>query len=109
MAQITKIASSLDYSTSLAAPLLQNSATANRKLHKMTTTASNICHQRMWPVLGFLKYLDIPTNFNLHMKSPAIRTFNKSSRKINQGLSATLNPSIIVMRISIKDITSSDM
>jgi hypothetical protein len=109
MAHITRKTSSPVYSKSFATPDLQNKATEKSKLHSITTTASKICHHLRCPVEGFLKYLEAPTSFNLHPKSPAIRTFSKSSKKMNKGESATLNPSTIVTKIRIAEITRSEM
>ena len=101
--------SSIPWEISKASDVLDIAETRNSRLQKMTTIASKMFHQRKEFAYGSLKYLSQPTSLTRQAKSAPISRFRRSSRIMNAGLSATLNPSQIVTRIKMNAKSRSKM
>ena len=96
---ITMRNSSMPYSMLRALLFFETRVTKKTRLQIVTTSASNIFHQRQLLPYGSLKYRSHPTSLTLQAKSIPIRIFSTHSRKMKSGLFATLKPSKIVTRI----------
>ena len=109
MHHITISPSSLASSKPFTAPVFEKSVTRKTILQTMTTIPSKIFHQRVLPFVGSLTYFWIPTSFMRHPKSIPMSKFKRNSITMNAGLSATWNPSKIVIRMRPKLNTSKPM
>ena len=93
---ITIRASSLKASKPLITPDFEHIDKANTTLQHVTTRASKMFHQRVFPLAGSFTYFLQPTSFIRQIKSIPISTFRMSSSIMKFGESATWKPSITV-------------
>ena len=80
----------------LIAPDLEKRDKANTALQKVTTRASKMFHQRILLLAGSRTYFWQPTSLIRHIKSIPISRLRMNSSTMNNGVSATLNPSKMV-------------